>query len=77
MIASLEALNPLSVLKRGYSVVYAADGEQIIHSVAAAAKQKKLWLRLSDGRLAVQPMDKHSREEDMDYERTEQSRLDI
>lgn len=45
----LEALSPLKVLSRGYSIVY-KDGE-VQHSVEGIRSGDKLSLRLSDGRI--------------------------
>ena len=45
----LDALSPLKVLSRGYSIVY-KDGE-VQHSVEGIRSGDKLSLRLSDGRI--------------------------
>ena len=49
LAAKLDALSPLKVLSRGYSIVY-KDGE-VQHSVEGIRSGDKLSLRLSDGRI--------------------------
>ena len=46
--ASLSALNPLSVLGRGYSAVFDSDGK-VIKSVNDTEKDKAIALKMSDG----------------------------
>lgn len=46
--AKLEALSPLGILSRGYSVASRADGK-VVASVSDVSKGDKLSLRLSDG----------------------------
>ncbi len=50
--AQLEALSPLAVLKRGYSVVTDANGKLIAHT-RDAAKGGTIDIRLQDGHLAA------------------------
>ena len=47
--AKLDALNPLSVLTRGYSAVFDRDGGVVSH-VADLKPGDKVTLRMSDGR---------------------------
>lgn len=49
--ARLEALSPLSVLSRGYSVI--SVGEQIVSSVKKLSLDDKLSVRMQDGQLSV------------------------
>lgn len=46
-VAQLDALSPLKVMQRGYSLVY--KGDELIKSVAQIALSDKLMVRLSDG----------------------------
>ncbi|RIV22999.1 exodeoxyribonuclease VII large subunit [Alicyclobacillaceae bacterium I2511] len=48
-LASLEALNPLKVLLRGYSVVYRDHDNTVISSVLAVQPGEILRIRMSDG----------------------------
>ncbi len=59
--SQLQALNPLAVLSRGYSITRRADG-QIVRSVAAAPAGTRLQTRLTDGTIdsVVQPHDCHA-----------------
>ncbi|GMA52407.1 exodeoxyribonuclease 7 large subunit [Alicyclobacillus contaminans] len=72
-IVSLEALNPLSVLRRGYSVVYAADGERVIASASQVMAGDRIRIRMADGEVTATV---DSGEADV-YERGVQSRLDL
>ena len=56
--SQLQALNPLAVLSRGYSITRRADG-QVVRSVAAAPAGTRLQTRLADGTVnsVVQPLD--------------------
>ncbi|HEY8560426.1 MAG TPA: exodeoxyribonuclease VII large subunit [Pyrinomonadaceae bacterium] len=49
-MASLDALSPLAVLRRGYSVTTGENGE-IISSVAQVRRDARVQIRLSDGKL--------------------------
>jgi exodeoxyribonuclease VII large subunit len=46
-IAHLDALSPLKVMQRGYSLVY--KGDELIKSVEQIACEDKLMVRLNDG----------------------------
>ncbi len=48
--ARLEALSPLSVLKRGYAVVRKLPGEKIVRSVKEIANGDRTRLDFADGR---------------------------
>ncbi|MBX5436301.1 MAG: exodeoxyribonuclease VII large subunit [Alicyclobacillaceae bacterium] len=50
-IVALETLNPLTVLRRGYSVVYKDDGSTVITSARLARPGERVRIRLSDGML--------------------------
>lgn len=51
LAAALDAMSPLAVLGRGYSIASGADGREI-KSVSELAEGKRISLRLSDGRAA-------------------------
>lgn len=72
-IVSLEALNPLGVLRRGYSVVYKADGTTVVTRKQQVDPGERVTIRLVDGTLMARIEDGEER----DYERGVQSRLDI
>ena len=50
LIEKIEIINPLSVLKRGYSLVYK---DKLVKSVKKIKKEDKLNIRLSDGNIDV------------------------
>lgn len=52
MTQRLEALNPLSVLQRGYAVLSRANGN-IVHSVAQVSADDRIHARLADGALVT------------------------
>ena len=56
LIESLELINPLKVLKRGYSVTYKED--KIINSIKDIKKDDLLKLKLSDGYINTKVIDK-------------------
>jgi exodeoxyribonuclease VII large subunit len=49
--ASLEALSPLAVLARGYSLTFAADGTTLLRSAAEVQIGDRIQTRLAKGRL--------------------------
>ena len=53
----LESLSPLNVLKRGYSLTKAADGEHLIRSVTDVKPGERIITRVADGEIesVVQP----------------------
>ena len=59
LTAALDALSPLKVLGRGYSLAQKEDG-QVISSVAQVQPGDQLHLRLSDGRLDCTVKEKRS-----------------
>lgn len=72
-VVQLEALNPLGVLRRGYSVVYKSDGDTVVYAKAQLRPSDHIRIRLSDGLVTARIED----EEDALYERGTQTRLDI
>jgi exodeoxyribonuclease VII large subunit len=52
--ANLRNLNPLYVLRRGYSVVEDADTETMIESVGQTYPGQRLWIHLQDGSVDAQ-----------------------
>lgn len=51
LLSTLEALNPLKIMERGYSVVYSDDDEKLVKSVTGIEKSDQVHIHLSDGRL--------------------------
>ena len=49
-MASLDALSPLAVLKRGYSITETENGK-IISSISQIMPDERVQIRLSDGKL--------------------------
>ncbi|KGR74642.1 exodeoxyribonuclease VII large subunit [Ureibacillus sinduriensis] len=47
-IRTLEALNPLSIMTRGYSVAY--KGEQVVNSIAKITKDDEIMIHFHDGK---------------------------
>lgn len=70
-VVGLEALNPLTVLKRGYSVVYRLNEDKVVTSANQVRGGERLRIRLSDGTLVVRS------EGGENNFAGEQSRLDI
>ncbi len=62
--AKLEALNPLAILSRGYSAVFAESGD-VVHSIAQVKKDDTLTLQVTDGVITtrVQSVKKSTRKE--------------
>ena len=67
LAASLDALSPLKVLGRGYSMAQTADGK-LLSSVKDTAVGDTVHLRLSDGALEcrVEGVKRHGRKEKND-----------
>lgn len=72
-IASLQALNPLGVLSRGYSVVFDAAGERVISRRSGLAPGERIRIQMSDGQIGA----RIESEQEADDERGKQLRLDI
>jgi exodeoxyribonuclease VII large subunit len=51
-VASLDALSPLAVLQRGYSITETADG-QLLRDAGSVSRGDKVGVRLSRGRIAA------------------------
>lgn len=50
-VRQLDALSPLKVMARGYSLVYDREGKRLVKSVRDAAEGDRIGVRLSDGYL--------------------------
>lgn len=72
-IAELEALNPLRVLSRGYSVLLDAASDRVLGSVTAVRRGQRVRIRMADGTVAARI---ENGEESQDG-RGEQLRLDL
>ena len=48
IISTLEALSPLKIMDRGYSLAYTEDG-QLIKKIAQVKPERKIYVKLSDG----------------------------
>lgn len=70
LAVTLEALNPLTVLRRGYSVVYKLEQDELVTSTEQVGVGERLRIRFADGTLVV-------RSEGGDLVGGQQSRLDI
>jgi exodeoxyribonuclease VII large subunit len=55
-MASLDALSPLAVLRRGYSIAMSESGE-IISSVRQVKQNEHVQIRLSDGKLKAEVLE--------------------
>jgi exodeoxyribonuclease VII large subunit len=51
LAASLQALSPLAVLGRGYSLTFHADGKSLVRAVDAVQPGELIITRLSDGQI--------------------------
>ncbi|AEV68660.1 Exodeoxyribonuclease VII large subunit [Acetivibrio clariflavus DSM 19732] len=51
LIGKLDALSPLTILARGYSIVKSADDQRIIKSVTDVAEGEQIKVNLADGNL--------------------------
>ena len=56
-VSKLEAMSPLKVLKRGYSMAQTEKGE-VIRSVRQVELGQRIQIRLSDGSLSATVMNK-------------------
>jgi exodeoxyribonuclease VII large subunit len=56
-MASLDALSPLSVLKRGYSILKNEKGE-ILHDINRVNIKDRLKIRLANGKLEAEVLRK-------------------
>ncbi|MGD6815584.1 exodeoxyribonuclease VII large subunit [Metabacillus sp. 113a] len=55
-LEKLNALNPLSIMERGYSLVYKED--QLVKSISGTAEGEKVTVRLQDGTLFCEVIEK-------------------
>lgn len=74
VLAQLEALNPLGVLRRGYGVVYKADGNTVVSSIKDLKTADEILVRLADGMIRARINGKGDTADDF---RGIQSTLDI
>lgn len=58
MLATLEALSPLKVMNRGYSIVYSGDGERIVKSVHDVTTGDPLVIHVQDGTIHTEVTDR-------------------
>ncbi|MDP4164772.1 MAG: exodeoxyribonuclease VII large subunit, partial [Bacillota bacterium] len=49
-VSTLQALSPLKIMERGYSLVYSEEGT-IVKSISQVEKKKMLQINLSDGKI--------------------------
>ena len=56
-LSQLEALSPLKIMERGYSLTYGPDG-RLLKSAAAIQVEEKVTVKLSDGALICKVVDK-------------------
>jgi exodeoxyribonuclease VII large subunit len=56
-VSKLDAMSPLKVLTRGYSMAQTEDGK-VVRSVSQVERGQRLTISLSDGKLAATVMDK-------------------
>ncbi|PLR86159.1 exodeoxyribonuclease VII large subunit [Bacillus canaveralius] len=56
MLTTLEALSPLKIMNRGYSLVYKDDG-QLVKSIAAVKKDESIEVKMADGYMHCRIMD--------------------
>jgi exodeoxyribonuclease VII large subunit len=54
LLSQLDALSPLKVMRRGYSLVYRYDGNHLIHSYCQAQSGDLIRIRLAEGQLKCQ-----------------------
>lgn len=71
-ISALQALNPLGVLSRGYSVVYDAKGDKILSRVEDLPSGRRIQIRVEDGTVYAEVTNDGGQ-----HEFGEQIRLDI
>jgi exodeoxyribonuclease VII large subunit len=67
--AQLDALSPLAILARGYSVTYAGSGGAVVHSIGDVAVGDQVRVRVGDGLIqadvsATQPLSESSIKEE-------------
>jgi exodeoxyribonuclease VII large subunit len=56
MISTLEALSPLKIMDRGYSLAYSDDG-RLVKSVNQVKKDEQLQIKLTDGSILCKVQD--------------------
>ncbi len=64
LIATLEALSPLKVMNRGYSIVYYGDEEKIVKSVHDVNKGDPLTVHVQDGTIHAKVEGRKEKEND-------------
>ena len=53
-IRQLDALSPLKIMQRGYSLVYADEEQKLIKSIAQVELGDRVTIRLQDGKIICQ-----------------------
>jgi exodeoxyribonuclease VII large subunit len=61
MLTTLEALSPLKVMERGYSLVY-DDSGKLVKSVSRISKEDQLTVRMADGSIQCQVLNVEGKE---------------
>ncbi|PLR76449.1 exodeoxyribonuclease VII large subunit [Bacillus sp. V3-13] len=56
MLTTLEALSPLKIMNRGYSLVYKDDG-QLVKSISAVKKDESIEVKMADGNMQCRVID--------------------
>jgi exodeoxyribonuclease VII large subunit len=59
-LSTLEALSPLKIMERGYSLAYSEDGE-LLKSAKQVNIKETVRINLSDGMITCKVMDKKER----------------
>ncbi|HEX7058214.1 MAG TPA: exodeoxyribonuclease VII large subunit [Bacilli bacterium] len=59
LIRQLDALSPLKVMDRGYSLVYANDGRTLVKSINGVAPGDIVSVRLADGNMRCEVLTRH------------------
>jgi exodeoxyribonuclease VII large subunit len=66
LVTRLESLNPLNVMKRGYSIVYRLANNQLVNSAKQVSPGDLLEIQLAEGKLKCQVWKKEEEDERVD-----------